>query len=212
MIAVQSTRNALVPPFTVEDAQRASEEWSFNCGPAALAMVAGMICHNQLLLRGTLPDSQTIGPQGMDRNTEGSGYETGVSILTTTQSFSTAQLAELTGLSMRVLQRWCKSRHAPATMGARGNRPMLQYSEEQAVRVLILAELRARHATSSLERLAAFVPISLGDRRYIGCDGRDVVELKGLSDELRQTISLMRLVSVIDIEELRGRLKSTRHR
>src|SRR5271169_3094343 len=32
----------IAPRFTLDDAQRAGDEWGANCGPAALAMVAGL--------------------------------------------------------------------------------------------------------------------------------------------------------------------------
>ena|ERR1017187_1080244 len=37
-MAAEPTR----PLFTVDDAQRAGDEWGFNCGPAAIAVIAGM--------------------------------------------------------------------------------------------------------------------------------------------------------------------------
>ena len=36
------TQTLYVVRFTLEDAQRAADEWRFNCGPAALAMVSGL--------------------------------------------------------------------------------------------------------------------------------------------------------------------------
>lgn len=42
MTVPTTTDNVIAAKFTIEDAHRASDEWGFNCGPAAVAAILGM--------------------------------------------------------------------------------------------------------------------------------------------------------------------------
>ena len=39
---IRTDARLITARFTLDDAQRAGDDWGFNCGPAAIAMVAGM--------------------------------------------------------------------------------------------------------------------------------------------------------------------------
>jgi len=42
MAAARIVSRLVAPRFTLSDAERAGDEWGFNCGPAALAVVSGL--------------------------------------------------------------------------------------------------------------------------------------------------------------------------
>lgn len=184
----------------------------FYCDSRSRAESVVGICHNQLLLRGTLPDSQSIGPQRMDRNTEGSRYETGVSILTTTtQSFSTAQLAELTGLSMRVLQEWHRADVAPASETRRGDKVYLSYTEDQAGTVLALVDLHDRGMSwKVIRRIAAFLPRPITKHQYLIASKKIVLGRDGDASAIETMRGLANLALVVEVEDIMSKVSGKR--
>ncbi len=125
--------------------------------------------------------------------------------MTNPKTYSTAELAAASKMSLTRLAIWRRTGLAPATIETWGDRTLVRYDEEQAARALILAEFRSRFRASLLRTLASLLPARIS-KGVIASDGSHVADIGGDPRETRDRLIEFAAVVVINVRELLDRL------
>jgi hypothetical protein len=131
-------------------------------------------------------------------------------ILTTTeQRFSTADLAKLAGLSMRVLQGWHRRDVAPASEDRHGEKIYLSYTVDQAATVLALVDLHDRGMSwKIIKRIAAFLPRPITKHQFLIADKKIIYGRDDHASTIKAACSMANPALVIEVEDITSRVSS----